>query len=124
MDGMDMCSPQERNQLDRSTIWKRARMRLLLVLAVALSVVAILLIWGPNGATYEEYLRLHEGMARQDVETIIGQGDYWFHYEGDRQVTNWVNEDGTYIRAVFDPDNRLVEVSWESGWNPEWETEQ
>ena len=63
-------------------------------------------------------------MPRQQVVDIIGQGDYWFHYEGENEVTNWVNKDGTYIRAVFDKSGVLVEVAWKSGWNPEWEKEE
>lgn len=100
---------------------RKATPRLALVGLVLVVVVAILMIWGPDGATYDEYLQLQEGMSRQEVEDIIGQGDYWFHNEGDKQVTSWVNEDGTYIRTVFDTNDVLVEVSWESGWK--WERE-
>ena len=93
--------------------------RLALVAAVLAVMIVILKIFGPDGATYDEYLQLQEGMSRQQVEDIIGQGDYWYHNEGDKRVTSWVNNDGTYIRTVFDKNDVLVEVSWESGWK--WE---
>jgi hypothetical protein len=88
------------------------------VVGVLAIVIALLVISRPDGASYEEYLQLREGMRRPQVVGIIGEGDYWHHYEGDRDVTNWVNRDGTYIRAVFDKNDVLVEVSWESGWDP------
>ena len=85
--------------------------------AVLVGVIALVAVIGPDRATYEEYLQLHEGMTRKQVVGIIGMGDYYHHAEGDKDVTNWVNKDGTYIRAVFDKDDVLVEVSWEAGWD-------
>ncbi len=70
-------------------------------LCLLAAVVAMLRIWGPDGATYDEYLQLHEGMSRQEAVDIIGQGDYWFHNEGDLVVTSWINADGTRCTMIF-----------------------
>jgi len=111
----------------RCALWRRIRPRAVLVISVVAVIGIMLALWAPNGATYEEYLRLSEGMPRDEVAGIIGEADYWYHYEGENQVTSWVNDDGTYIRAVFDKNGRLIEVSWESGWDREkegdWEWE-
>jgi hypothetical protein len=89
-----------------------------MILGVMAVIVLILKVFGPNGATYDEYLELRRGMSQQEVADIVGQGDYWFHTEGDLKVVSWVNADGTYIKTVFDNDDVLVEASWETGWDP------
>lgn len=102
---------------------RRTWPRLALVGGTFATMVILLQVFGPNGATYQEYLQLREGMSRQQVEEIIGQGDYWYHNEGEYQVASWVNKDGTYIKTVFDAKNVLVQASWESGWSAGSETE-
>jgi hypothetical protein len=98
---------------------RRRRWReLVLVAAIVGVVVALLVLSRPNGVTYEEYLQLKPGMSRETVSGIIGQADYWHYPEGDKDITKWVNKDGTYIRTVFDKNDVLLEMSWESGWVP------
>lgn len=106
-----------RSRQRRVRTWRRV----VVVLSMVSAVVILLTVSRSAGATYEEYLRLREGMRRAEVAAIIGADDFWHHREGDLDVTSWVNEDGTYIRAVFDRNDVLVEVSWESGWDPAWE---
>lgn len=89
---------------------------------VLAAVVILLQFFGPDGATYEEFVQLHDGMLRTEVEDIIGQGDYWYHMDGEYQVASWVNKDGTYIRTVFDSNDVLVDASWEIGWKAGSET--
>jgi hypothetical protein len=105
------------------SLWLKRWRATLVIVAVLGVVIALVTLNSPRGATYEKYLRLTEGMTRPQVVDIIGMADYWHHAEGDKDITNWVNKDGTYIRAVFDKNDVLVEVSWESGWNPAWEKE-
>lgn len=107
---------QERDAAPRGGPSSRRRSAIVVV-AVVMLVAALLVISRPAGATYDKYLQLKEGMSRQQVLTIISMDDYWHHAEGDKDVTSWVNKDGTYIRAVFDKNGVLVEVSWESGWD-------
>jgi len=113
--------PEEKKVGPRKSRWLKPRS--LAVISVVGAVIILLITFSPNGATYEEYVRLKEGMSRPKVVAIIGEADYWHHDEGGKDVTNWVNKNGTYIRAVFDEHDVLVEVSWESGWNPAWEQE-
>lgn len=96
----------------RRKLWPR----LVLAISVIAAIVLLLKVFGPNGATYEEYQQLEPGMSRAEVEAIIGQGDYWYHMEGEYQVANWVNKDGTYIQTVFDKKNVLVDAFWKIGW--------
>lgn len=125
---MEAEEPLSRLSSRLALLWRRSWRRVVVLVSVVTAVIALLVMLGPDGATYEEYLQLQEGMSRQDVAAIIGEADYWYHDEGDNQVTSWVNDkDGTYIRAVFDKTDVLIEVSWESGWDTaregDWEWE-
>ena len=57
--------------------------------------------------TEEHYLRLREGMSREEVESILGGGPSEVHAGG---KTRWY---GTYgsIRAHFDENDKLEAVS-------------
>lgn len=103
----------------RTKAWPRIAM----IAGVMAVIVLVLYIFGPDGATYDEYLQLVEGMPRQQVEEIVGEGDYWYHMEGEFTVASWVNDDGTYIKTVFDKDDVLLEASWETGWDPARESD-
>lgn len=103
----------------RRGVWRR----LALVGALVVVMLIILKVFGPDGATYEEYQQLKVGMSRTEVEDIVGQGDYWYHMEGEYQVASWVNKDRTYIQTVFDANDVLVDKSWKIGWKGDGDTE-